>query len=156
MIDVIIIFSIIGTGVGYYVLKKAFKKTTVKNIVFKNRFKINKKNIKKYNLEGETCCICLDDYHLKCENHKECDPKCYQLFCNHIYHKKCIMEWLNQDVKCPLCNVSIKTKYGKTFEELQEKVLEERIVEIEERRIRDERRRRRRINNRRLVNMHNF
>jgi hypothetical protein len=143
MIDVIIIFSIIGTGVGYYVLKKAFKKTTVKNIVFKNRFKINKKNIEKYNLEGETCCICLDDYHIECENHKECDSKCYQLFCNHIYHKKCIIEWLDHDAICPLCNTSIQTIYGKSFEELQKQILIKKLNERERHQRRRRRRRRR-------------
>jgi len=152
MIDVIIIFSLIGAGFGIYGLKKLLKKTTVKNILFKNRFKINKKNIKKFNLEGETCCICLDDYHIKCENHNECDPKCYQLFCNHIYHKKCIMEWLDHDAKCPLCNESIKTKYGQSFEELQRQILARRLDEIDER----ERRQRRRRRGRRVVNMNNF
>jgi len=151
MIDVIIIFSIIGAGLGWYGLKKLLKKTTVKNIVFKNRFKINKRNIKKFNLEGETCCICLDDYHIECKDHKECDPKCYQLFCNHMYHKKCIMEWLDHDVKCPLCNTSIQTKYGKSFEELQRQVLARRLDEIDER----ERHRRRR-RGRRVVNLHDF
>lgn len=149
MIDIIIVFSMIGVGIGFVGLKRLFKKTEVKNIVFKNRFKINKRNIKKYNLENETCCICLDDYHIECEDHKECDPKCYQLFCNHIYHKKCILQWLDQDVKCPLCNQSIQTKYGKTFEELQIEILAKKLVG------RNERRRRRR-RDRRIVNLHDF
>lgn len=149
MIDVIIIFSIIGSGVSYYMLKKIFKKSQVKNIVFKNRFKINKKNIKKYNLKQETCCICLDNYHQKCENHKECSKKCYQLYCNHIFHKKCIVDWLDTNMKCPLCNISIMTKYNKTFDELQTQILVRRLDEMEER----ERHQRRRRRNRRVVNL---
>jgi len=128
MIDVIILFSLIGVGMGIYGIKKIYsKKTLIKNVIFKNRFKINKENIKKYNLEDKICCICLDNYHIKCKNHNKCDTKCYQLFCNHIYHKKCIIEWLNEDIKCPLCNQSLQTKCGKTLEQLQIEMMTTRL-----------------------------
>ena len=113
----------LGVGLGYIALKKLIDVMlgkTIKNMIFKNKFKINQKNIKKYNLESEICCICLDNYHMKCENHKECSRRGYQLYCNHIFHEKCILEWLDIEAKCPLCNKLIETEneiLHKRFEE---------------------------------------
>ena len=149
MADIIVLMSIVGVGIGYVALKKLIKelqwKKTLKNMIFKNRFKINKKNIKKYNLEEGDCCICLDNFHEKCENHRKCDKKGYQLHCNHIFHKKCILEWLNTKATCPLCNIDIDIKYPKNFEELQYQILHRRF---EERHARNMERRRRIRNNR--------
>ena len=141
MIDVIIVSSIIGTAVSYIFIKNLYKRLKLKKIFFKKRFAINNKNIIKHKLESEICVICLDNYHSNCDNHIECSKKCYQLYCNHIFHKECIMEWLDNNMKCPLCNLSIMTKYNRTFEELQIDILEKKQLE---RRKREENRARRR------------
>ena len=100
-------------------------------------------NIEKHELESEICVICLDSFHVNCDNHGECSKKCYQLYCNHIFHKECIMEWLDTNMKCPLCNLSIMTKYNQTFEELQTNILEQKRREREHKRARRRRRNRR-------------
>ena len=74
-----------------------------------NIYTICCKNYKKYksskrlneillsNDSDNECSICLDKF-LKKE-------KIIQLDCNHIFHKKCIMEWFskNENNSCPLC-----------------------------------------------------
>jgi len=41
------------------------------------------------------CSICLDDFDLESE--------CHQLYCYHIFHEKCIEEWLAKHDSCPDC-----------------------------------------------------
>jgi len=55
--------------------------------------------IKKYghkiNLESNIqCSICIDSV--------EKDKFCYEK-CNHVFHKKCLREWLKQNKTCPNC-----------------------------------------------------
>lgn len=59
------------------------------NIIFKK---------KKTNNNFVICCICLER-----NNHKSKEL----LNCNHIYHKKCIIEWQKINNKCPMCKVNI-------------------------------------------------
>ena len=60
---------------------------------------INYNNENKYDI----CTICLEIN----------DNKSTQLECGHIYHKKCIKEWIkttrnqNLEINCPLCKVNI-------------------------------------------------
>lgn len=114
--DAVVVMSLLGAGLGYIGIKKMIKKVilknTLKDMIYKNRIKINQKNIKIYNLDERICCICLDDFHVKCENHRKCCKKGYQLHCNHFFHKKCISEWLKTKAKCPLCNFNVKNKYS--------------------------------------------
>ena len=141
MIDVIVYTSMISVLTGYLIFKKVYKRLNAKGTIFKKRFKITKKNINKYDLNSEICVICLDNYHVKCDNHQECNKKCYQLYCNHIFHKKCIMEWLYNNMKCPLCNLSIMTKFNKSFDQLQSEILQEKNRRREQRREQREQRR---------------
>jgi hypothetical protein len=41
------------------------------------------------------CCICLDEY--------QPDTIVHMLPCNHIFHRDCISEWFQKQLKCPLC-----------------------------------------------------
>ena len=53
-------------------------------------------NLKKCNKIHQTrgnCCICLDDILSNIKTTK----------CNHIFHKKCINNWLKEKNECPLC-----------------------------------------------------
>lgn len=45
------------------------------------------------------CCIC---HELTCFGDKI-------LPCNHVYHHKCIDEWINIKPSCPLCSYQIRT-----------------------------------------------
>ena len=68
-----------------------------------NRFRVRRlnHNLKEYLLNSENdegCSICLESYH---DN-----DKIVQLTCNHIFHKDCIREWLqNKQNNCPLCRL---------------------------------------------------
>ena len=64
------------------------------------------RHLKEYLLKSETavstedCSICLEPYQ---EN-----DKIVQLTCNHIFHKNCIREWLqNKQNNCPLCRLPV-------------------------------------------------
>ena len=50
-------------------------------------------------LPDDTCSICLDEF-------KEGD-KIKKLNCNHIYHEKCLLPWLNNNDCCPMCRQNI-------------------------------------------------
>ena len=59
--------------------------------------KIN--NINKLIEENKRCTICLEDF---IKN----DIVIY-LPCFHIFHKLCIIEWINKHANCPLCKLNI-------------------------------------------------
>jgi len=46
------------------------------------------------------CSICLDDY-------SDTHVNIVQLDCGHIYHKKCIREWLDNNDTCPECRSEV-------------------------------------------------
>ena len=56
------------------------------------------KHIQKYESRKETeCAICLGEF---------LGPDIIKAFykCEHIFHKKCLLNWLKTKNKCPLCN----------------------------------------------------
>jgi hypothetical protein len=58
------------------------------------------KQIKKGDcLLEQTCSICYDNYNLN-EYKRE-------LFCQHVFHKKCIDKWLKNNLSCPMCRQDI-------------------------------------------------
>lgn len=42
----------------------------------------------------ERCSICLEDFS---------DNVILKLRCNHLFHRNCIYNWFNFDIRCPLC-----------------------------------------------------
>jgi len=48
---------------------------------------------------GEECCICLDEFKFR--------SKVCRLECCHLYHKKCVEQWLIESPVCPLCKYDI-------------------------------------------------
>lgn len=79
---------------GVFELYKFTLRRRIKKLIIKKSFKLKSEDI---------CVICQDDYN---------NDKCVQLYCNHKYHKKCIIRWLNEKLTCPLCNQNIKLKNG--------------------------------------------
>ncbi|KAM3144510.1 hypothetical protein pb186bvf_003379 [Paramecium bursaria] len=56
------------------------------------------KQIPKFTLEEpveDKCSVCLFEF--------KADEKCRELQCKHLYHSKCIKEWLLENKCCPLC-----------------------------------------------------
>jgi len=53
-------------------------------------------------VQGESCCcICLDEFNVNAE--------CYTLPCQHFFHHKCILRWLQTDHTCPMCRHPLLT-----------------------------------------------
>ena len=52
---------------------------------------------------NQECVICLDNY--------EKETKACCLGCNHIYHKKCIEDWLVLKPTCPLCQYEVLERF---------------------------------------------
>ncbi|KAA0038718.1 E3 ubiquitin-protein ligase synoviolin B-like [Cucumis melo var. makuwa] len=50
---------------------------------------------------GDQCCVCYED--LNCEREEEKEEEVTRIPCGHVYHKYCILKWLNINNSCPLC-----------------------------------------------------
>ena len=84
---------------------------------YKNKDKFNESFIE------EECSICLMKYRVT--------DKIKVLPCKHIYHKKCIKEWLCRHDKCPICNFDINKEVAKRKSELEKHIYEEEHPEEE-------------------------
>ncbi|XP_062340025.1 RING finger protein 122 isoform X2 [Osmerus eperlanus] len=96
---------IFGTGIFVFVFSLIFccyffsklrhqaqrQKFGYKTVVFKD-------DPKKLNLHG-TCAVCLEDFRLKDE--------LGVLPCQHAFHRRCLLKWLEVRCVCPLCNKPI-------------------------------------------------
>mmetsp|Transcript_4230 Transcript_4230/g.7181 ORF Transcript_4230/g.7181 Transcript_4230/m.7181 type:complete len:84 (+) Transcript_4230:1135-1386(+) len=76
--------------------------------------KFLKRTAKRFNprdgdLEVDQCAICLEDFSEKDGN------KISQLECSkkHIFHLKCIIEWVEKSDICPLCREPIQKRRRK-------------------------------------------
>lgn len=107
MIDPVLIFFL--STLGFYATTFGIKKISnfierrhLKKLIFKERYKINRKKLQELKeKENEECIICYEDYKVK--------DKVLVLYCNHIYHRSCLKEWFKRSIKCPLCNLPVKT-----------------------------------------------
>lgn len=50
----------------------------------------------------ELCCICME--------HFSCNQEVYWLSCTHIFHNKCLDEWVRYKNECPTCRNTIGLK----------------------------------------------
>uniref|UniRef100_A0A8D0GX77 RING finger protein 122 n=1 Tax=Sphenodon punctatus TaxID=8508 RepID=A0A8D0GX77_SPHPU len=58
-----------------------------------------KGDARKLNLHGQTCAVCLEDFKVKDE--------LGVLPCQHAFHRKCLVKWLEVRCVCPMCNKPI-------------------------------------------------
>ncbi|KAF8015885.1 hypothetical protein BT93_H1434 [Corymbia citriodora subsp. variegata] len=57
---------------------------------------------KVYSAEDRECCsICLEDFHRA--------EKVTELPCSHVFHRRCIIRWLEGSNSCPLCRCRLDT-----------------------------------------------
>jgi len=50
----------------------------------------------------DECCICMEKY---CQGDHTCTPTTDE--CKHVFHKACLLEWLQRHDHCPLCRVNL-------------------------------------------------
>lgn len=67
---------------------------------------------------GACCCICLEPYEIGDDvawNKRQLER------CQHVFHKECIIEWLERHNDCPSCRIPIVVDVAKETEEESEK-----------------------------------
>lgn len=72
------------------------------------------KNINKFinkNSFDDSCSICLEKYKIT--------DIIKELPCQHFFHKKCLLQWLNKSDFCPLCKTDLKKEISLRKEELE-------------------------------------
>ncbi|XP_060570412.1 RING finger protein 122-like [Ruditapes philippinarum] len=55
---------------------------------------------KKKNLRNDTCPVCLDEFLSK--------EKIAICTCHHVFHSKCLLEWLRHKNNCPMCKAPVR------------------------------------------------
>ena len=63
--------------------------------------------LKDNKFNNESCAICLNKF--------KPNKRIRKLFCNHVYHKKCIDKWFSTNVKCPICKQDMRELYMKSL-----------------------------------------
>jgi hypothetical protein len=74
-----------------------------------------------YNDPG--CGVCLEEYNSHVAN------TCLQMTCGHIFHKDCIVPWLNDHHRCPICQQ--KTFMAKPLNILISEAGQEALIEFD-------------------------
>ncbi|NP_001314745.1 RING finger protein 122 [Danio rerio] len=94
---------IFGTGIFVFVLSLIFccyfiskLRHQAQSERFGYREVVLKGDPKKLNLHGQTCAVCLEDFKVKDE--------LGVLPCQHAFHRRCVVKWLEVRCVCPMCN----------------------------------------------------
>ena len=85
-------------SISYTLLLLLIDLITVIYLLIFNNYKINKNKIKIQIIKNKQieCIICFDDTIIE-------EMEYLLLPCNHIYHKKCLLEWFDFNKICPKC-----------------------------------------------------
>lgn len=98
------LFSLVCCLKGLNKIKTYKDKKMIKKVIYKEKIKLSKKKLEELHKKEENeCIICYEDYKV--------GDKVKILYCDHMYHKKCIKRWFKESIKCPLCNLAVKTNY---------------------------------------------
>nr|XP_033803470.1 RING finger protein 122 [Geotrypetes seraphini] len=94
---------IFGTGIFVFVLSLIFccyfiskLRHQAQSERFGYKEVVLKGDARKLNLHGQTCAVCLEDFKMKDE--------LGVLPCQHAFHRKCLVKWLEVRCVCPMCN----------------------------------------------------
>ena len=112
IIEVVIIWSVLGALGGGGATRKIYKKYKAKQAI-KNKVQIEKRRMIKYvkktsvveltsKKAKDICVICQEDFTK--------DNIRAKLHCGHNFHPCCIIEWMNYKKTCPLCNTKLQKK----------------------------------------------
>ena len=114
-----IIFNLLICGLFISFVKSVYDKIMIcqnnnRRIIRHNLLENNYEHIKiilKEDFVNDVCSICLDDLYDEGEDEDEGNDDLEEsknrdiikLRCNHMYHKECIIPWINIHKNCPLC-----------------------------------------------------
>lgn len=119
-IGISIIFNLLVCGLFISFVKSVYDKIMIcqynnnRRVIRQNLLENNYEHIKiilKEDFENDICSICLDDLYDEGEDEDEGNDDLEEsknrdiikLRCNHMYHKECIIPWINIHKNCPLC-----------------------------------------------------
>ena len=100
--NMLLFFLIVQCFMRLYLYLKSYNTRTQLQITLNNDNYNFNRIILKDEFENDTCSICLDELYSD-ENQDEI----IQIRCNHMFHKKCLDEWIRQKKTCPLCKVEL-------------------------------------------------
>ena len=115
-----LIFNLLICGLFISFVKSVYDKIMIcqnnnrRRIIRQNLLENNYEHIKiilKEDFVNDVCSICLDDLYDEGEDEDEGNDDLEEsknrdiikLRCNHMYHKECIIPWINIHKNCPLC-----------------------------------------------------
>ncbi|NXP07168.1 RN122 protein, partial [Thinocorus orbignyianus] len=94
---------IFGTGVFVFVLSLIFccyfiskLRHQAQSERFGYKEVVLKGDARRLNVHGQTCAVCLEDFKAK--------EELGVLPCQHAFHRKCLVKWLEVRCVCPMCN----------------------------------------------------
>ncbi|XP_054031167.1 RING finger protein 122 [Dryobates pubescens] len=94
---------IFGTGIFVFVLSLIFccyfiskLRHQAQSERFGYKEVVLKGDARRLNVHGQTCAVCLEDFRLK--------EELGVLPCQHGFHRKCLLKWLEVRCVCPMCN----------------------------------------------------
>ncbi|KAI2660262.1 RING finger protein 122 [Labeo rohita] len=90
---------IFGTGIFVFVLSLIFC------CFFISKLRHQARNVRA-GYKMLTCAVCLEDFRTKDE--------LGVLPCQHAFHKRCLVKWLEVRCSCPMCNNLISADLGQT------------------------------------------
>ncbi|XP_072514436.1 RING finger protein 122 [Salminus brasiliensis] len=98
-----IYMGIFGTGIFVFVLSLIFCCCFISKLrhqaqcdSYGYKVVVFRGETKQLNIHGQTCAVCLEDFKIRDE--------IGMLPCQHGFHKRCLVKWLEVRCVCPMCN----------------------------------------------------
>uniref|UniRef100_A0A669PYK7 Ring finger protein 122 n=1 Tax=Phasianus colchicus TaxID=9054 RepID=A0A669PYK7_PHACC len=85
---------IFGTGIFVFVLSLIFCCYFISKL--RHQAQSERFGYKEVRLMAQTCAVCLEDFKVK--------EELGVLPCQHAFHRKCLVKWLEVRCVCPMCN----------------------------------------------------
>lgn len=99
--NMLIFFLMVQCFMRFYLFMKSRNARGQLQITLNNDYNFNR-IILKDEFENDTCSICLDELYSD-----ENGDDIIQIKCNHMFHKKCLDEWIEHQKNCPLCKLEL-------------------------------------------------
>ena len=97
----LIFFLMVQCCMRFYLFIKTRNARGQLQITLNNDYNFNR-IILKDEFENDACSICLDELYSD-----ENGDDIIQIKCNHMFHKRCLDDWIEQQKNCPLCKVEL-------------------------------------------------